>query len=139
MLKSGSSWNLVPLLASSTKGGERGRVESSGIRLGRGTTIQLLGPASKPTTRGLIHLWKHPWCWDHPRATRTHLTHHSPDSREATTFPHIVFFALLRRTHIQMSFILGTPKEESRNCPSFDSWNFGSSQLPAQTSDWDEV
>jgi hypothetical protein len=39
MLKSESSWNLVPLPASSTKGGWEGRAESSGIRLGRGTTI----------------------------------------------------------------------------------------------------
>jgi hypothetical protein len=49
------------------------------------------------------------------------------DSREATTFPHIVFFALLRRTRIQMAFIPRTPKEESRNCPDLDSRDFGSS------------
>jgi len=68
-----------------------------------------------------------------------HLTHHGPDSGEATTFPHIVFFALLRGTCIQMAFIPRTPKEESWNCPGLDSQNFGNSQLPAQTSDWDEV
>jgi hypothetical protein len=38
MLESGSSWNLVPLPTSSTKGGWEGRAESSGIRLERGTT-----------------------------------------------------------------------------------------------------
>jgi len=45
----------------------------------------------KPTTRGLVHLRKHPWCKDKPRATHIHLTHHGPDSGEATTFPHILF------------------------------------------------
>jgi len=62
MLKSGSSWNLVPLPASSTKGGWEGCAESSGIRLGRGTTIWLFGPASKPTTSWLGHFQKHSWC-----------------------------------------------------------------------------
>jgi hypothetical protein len=38
MLKSRSSWNLVPFPASNTKGGWEGRVESFRIRLGRGTT-----------------------------------------------------------------------------------------------------
>jgi len=28
---------------------------------------------------------------------------------------------LLRGTHIQLAFIPGTPKEESRNCPGLDS------------------
>jgi hypothetical protein len=46
----------------------------------------------------------------------THLTHHSPDSREATTFPLIVFSAALRRDYIQMALFLGTLKLESRNC-----------------------
>jgi hypothetical protein len=41
MLKSGSNWNLVPLPASSTKGGWERRVESSEIRLGRGTSYSL--------------------------------------------------------------------------------------------------
>jgi hypothetical protein len=47
----------------------------------------------------------------------THLTHHSPNSREAITFPHIVFSAALRRSYIRMALILETPKLESRNCP----------------------
>jgi hypothetical protein len=62
----------------------------------------------------------HFWCWDKPRATWTHLTHHGPDLGEATTFPHIVFFALLHRTYIQMVLFLGTPKVESRNCPGLE-------------------
>jgi hypothetical protein len=31
MLESGSNWNLVPLPASSTKGGERGMLKASGL------------------------------------------------------------------------------------------------------------
>jgi hypothetical protein len=58
-------------------------------------------------------------CWDKPQATWTHLTHHGPDSGEATTFPLIVFSAALRRTCIQMAIFPGTPKVESRNCPGF--------------------
>jgi len=57
----------------------------------------------------------------------THLIHHGPDSGEATTFPHIVFSAALRRTYIQMALFPGTPKVESRNYPSLDSRDFGRS------------
>ncbi len=46
-----------------------------------------------------------------------YLTHHGPNSGEATTFPHIVFSAALRRSYIQMAFFPKTPKWESRNCP----------------------
>jgi hypothetical protein len=35
----------------------------------------------------------------------THKTHHGPDSGEATTFPHIVFYASFRGTYIQMVFL----------------------------------
>ncbi len=139
MLKSRSSWNLVPFPASSTKGGEKGMLKALGLDQEEGQFIQLLGLASKLTTSWLVHLRKHFWCWDKPRAIWTHLTHHSLDFEEATTFPHIVFSALLCRTRIRMVFIPGTPKEESQNCLSLDSWDFGSSQLPTQTSDWDEV
>jgi hypothetical protein len=45
------------------------------------------------------------------------MTHHGPDSREATTFPLIVFSAALCRGYIQMALFPGTPKLESRNCP----------------------
>jgi hypothetical protein len=56
-------------------------------------------------TSWLVHLRNYYWCWDKPQATRTHLTHHSPDSGEATTFPHVIFSALLCRTHIRMAFV----------------------------------
>ncbi len=46
-----------------------------------------------------------------------HKTHHGPKSGEATTFPHIVFFAPLRRDFVQVALFPGTPKLESRNCP----------------------
>jgi hypothetical protein len=96
-------------------------------------------PASKPNTSCLeliLHLFGvgtshgRPW---------THLTHHGPDSGEATTFPHIVFSALLCGSHIQMALFPGTPKEESRNYPGLNSRDFGHSYLLAPTSDWSEV
>jgi hypothetical protein len=46
----------------------------------------------------------------------THLTHHGPDSGEATTFPLIVFFVAFRQGYIQMALFPETPKLESRNC-----------------------
>ncbi len=68
-----------------------------------------------------------------------HLTHQSPNSREATTFPHIVFSAAPRGSHIRMALFPRTPKEESQNCPGLDSWDFGHSYLLAPTSDQIEV
>ncbi len=65
MSKRGSSWNLVPLPA--LKGVE-GCVESSGIRLGRGTNY-LLGPAFKPNHKLVSSHLKHPRCWNKPWAT----------------------------------------------------------------------
>jgi hypothetical protein len=67
-------------------------------------------------TSWLVHIRKHSGCWDKPRATRTHLTHHNLDLGEATTFPHILFFAFAHGTYIRMAFCLETPKE-SWNCP----------------------
>jgi hypothetical protein len=69
----------------------------------------------------------------------THLTHHGPDLGETTTFPPIVFFALLRGNHIRMALFPGTPKEESRNCPGLNSRDFENSYLSAPTSDGSEV
>jgi hypothetical protein len=51
--------------------------------------------------------------------TRTHMTHHGPDSRGATTNLPIVFSVPIRRTCIRMALFPGTPKVESRNCPDF--------------------
>ncbi len=49
--------------------------------------------------------------------TSDHKTHHGPDSGDATTIPHIVYSATLRRTYIQVAQIPGTPEMESRNRP----------------------
>jgi len=69
----------------------------------------------------------------------THLTHHGPNSGEATTFPYIAFSALLRGSHIRMALFPRTPNEESRNCPGLDSQDFGHSYLLAPTFDWNGV
>jgi len=97
--------------------GVEGRVRSLGIRLGRGTRRSSLILHPKQTTKWLVHIREHPWVLRQGTGTLTHKTHHGPDSGEATTFPHIVFFATLRGGYIQMTFFPGTPKLESRNCP----------------------
>jgi len=71
---------------------------------------------NKPPT-WLVHIPGHPWVLGQATGTLDHETQHGPDSGEATTFPHIVFFAPLRRDHIQMALFLETHKLESRNCP----------------------
>jgi hypothetical protein len=53
------------------------------------------------------------------RLTRTHMTHHGPDSRGVTTIFPIVFSVLFRHAHTQVVVCPGTPKVESRNCPGF--------------------
>jgi len=68
------------------------------------------------------HTWpkygcdSHPWVLRQATGTLDHKTHHSPDSGEATTFPHIVFSAPHFEDYIQMALFPGTPKLESRNC-----------------------
>jgi hypothetical protein len=71
---------------------------------------------NKPPT-WLIHIPKHPWVLGQATGTLDHETHHGPDSGEATTFPHIIFSAMLRWGYIQIALFPGTPKLESRNCP----------------------
>jgi hypothetical protein len=97
--------------------GVEGRARSPGIRLGRGTSRSSLNLHPKQTTKWLVHIREHPWVLGQAMGTSTHKTHHGPDSGEATTFPHIVFSAMLRGGYIQMALFLGTPKLESRNCP----------------------
>jgi hypothetical protein len=48
----------------------------------------------------LVHILEHLWVLGQATSTLDHKTHHGPDSREATTFPHIVFFATLHRSYI---------------------------------------
>ncbi len=91
-------------------------LEVSGIRLGRRQAIHLLESASKPTTSWL-ELILHPFGVGTSHGQPwTHWTHHGPDSREVTTFPHIVFSAARGEGYIQMTHFLGTTKLESRNC-----------------------
>ena len=94
-----------------------GHARSPGIRLGRGTRLLSLNLHPKPTTRRLIHIRGHPWVLGQATGTLDHETHHGPDLGDATTIPHIVYSATLRRTHTQVALFPGTPKLESRNCP----------------------
>ncbi len=71
----------------------------------------------KTNHKGLVSIREHPWVWGQATGIWTHLTHHGPDSGEATTFPLIVFSAALHRGYIQMAFFPKTPKLESRNYP----------------------
>jgi hypothetical protein len=52
---------------------------------------------------------------------RTHKTHQGPNSREATTFPHIVYSTALHGSYIQMAFCPETPEGVSRNCQGWNS------------------
>jgi hypothetical protein len=74
---------------------------------------------NKPPT-WLVHIPGHPLVLGQATGTSDHKTHHGPDLGDATTIPHIVYSATLRRTHIQKALFPGTPKLESRNptkCP----------------------
>jgi len=120
------TWGTRPV--SSTKGGERGVLKAPRLDQEEGQAYAIIQSCIKiqPTSwlEFILHIFSvgtsHRWPW-------THLTHHGPNSGEATTFPHIVFFATLRRTCIQMVLFLGTPKVESRNCLGLDSRDFGRS------------
>jgi hypothetical protein len=109
-----------------------GRVGSPRIRLGRGTNKSSLNLHPKQTTKWLVHIPGHPWVLGQTTGTLDHKTHHGPDSREATTFPHIVYSAARDGGYIQMAQIPGTPRLESRNCPSWSPETLGAhnSRLP---------
>jgi hypothetical protein len=97
-------------------------------------------PASKPTPSWL-ELILHPFGvgTSHGRPW-THLTHHGLDSGEATTFPHIVLFALLRSLHCTLCNYLifdgataslpawgslcDTSRDTSRDAPPHDELSF---------------
>jgi hypothetical protein len=67
------------------------------------------------------------------------MTHHGPDSGDATTILPIVYYAFAHGSGIQMALFPRTPEVESRNYPGLDSRSFGTSYLLAPTSDRDEV
>jgi hypothetical protein len=97
--------------------GVEGRARSPGIRLGRGTRRSSLNLHPKQTTKWLVHIREHPSVLGQATGTLTHKTHHGPDSGEVTTFPHIVFSAMLHGGYIQMALFPGTLNLEFRNCP----------------------
>jgi hypothetical protein len=100
MLKSGSSWNLVPLPASNTKRGWEGHAESSEIRLGRGTSYLVTRSCiqNQPTS-WLVHIENTLGVDNKPRATLDSLdsprpglrgSHHLPPySILCVTLPHL--------------------------------------------------
>jgi hypothetical protein len=115
-------------LTRNTKGGVEGACLSSGIRTRKGDKpYSLTRTCIKLTTKWLIHILEHLGARTSHGQLWTHKTHHGLDSGEANTFPHIVFYAPLDDTCIQMAFCPGTPKEESRNCPNSDSHHFAAS------------
>ncbi len=123
--------------------GVEGHVRSPWIRLGRGTRLSSLNLHPKPTTKGLVHIREHPWVLGQATGTLTHKTYHGPDSGEATTFPHIVFFATLRGgTTSKWLFFPGLPSWSHEIVPKLfwlESQEFGSSYLLTAKSDQDEV
>jgi len=97
--------------------GVEGRARSPGIRLGRRTRRSSLNLHPRTNHKRVSSHSGHPWVLGQATGTSTHKTHHGPDSREAATFPHIVFSTTLCGGYIQMALFPGTPKLESRNCP----------------------
>ncbi len=80
---------------------------------------------TKLNIRWSVHSWSTFGAKTSHGQIRTHKIHHGPDLGEATTFPFIIYFMLLHEAHIQMAFCPMTPKWESQNSQSWDSYNFG--------------
>ncbi len=96
--------------------GVEGRARSPGIRLGRRFSRSSLNLHQNKPRKWLDHFPGHRGVLGQATGTLDHKTHHGPNSREATTFPYIVFSAMLCGGYIQMALFPGTPKLESRNC-----------------------
>jgi hypothetical protein len=56
----------------------------------------------KPNNKFVSAKLEHFWCMDSPWANKTH---HSPNLKEATTFPLIIFFVTSHGANTQMSFV----------------------------------
>jgi hypothetical protein len=98
-------------LTQNTGGGRGGVLELwDGTRKTDKLLVILSQICIKPTTSWLVRILEHLGARISHRRPWTHKTHHGPDSGEATTFPHIVFFAPLHGTYIQMAFIPGLPR-----------------------------
>ncbi len=111
--------------------GVEGRVETPGLDQEEEQVIHLLKPASNQPTRWLVHILKHLWCQDKPRATVNSLyspwlglegSHHLP--------PYSIFCAIPRGPHpngfLSRDSQVGVPKL-SQNCPGLDSSDFSRS------------
>jgi hypothetical protein len=119
------SWDLEARSQLPTLERVEGWVGSPGIRLGRRFSRSSLNLHQNKPPTWLVHISGHPWVLGQATGTLDHKTHHSLDSGEATTFPHILFSTPLRRAYIQMALFPGTPKLESRNCPGWSPGNLG--------------
>jgi hypothetical protein len=104
--------NLVPLPTSSTKRDRGVVLEAPGLDY---EEIKLFGHklAFKTNTSWLEVILHAFGVGSSHGLTRTHKTHHGPDSGDATTIFPIVYSALLRGGGIRMVFCPGTPKVES--------------------------
>jgi hypothetical protein len=61
--------------------------------------------ASNQPTRWLVLCWSTFGVRTSYGRLWTHKTHHGPNLEEATTFPHIIYFAPLRKGYVQMVFL----------------------------------
>jgi hypothetical protein len=118
--------NLVPLPASNTKRGRGVVLEASGLDY---KEIKLFGhePTSKTNTSWLELILHAFGVGTSHGLTRTHMTHHGPDSSDATTILPIVYYAFAHGSGIRMALFPRTPEVESWNCSGLDSRNFGTS------------
>jgi hypothetical protein len=118
--------NLVPLPTSNTKRGRGVVLEAPRLDSKK---IKLFGhePASKTNTSWLELIMHAFGVGISHGLTQIHMTHHGPDSGDATTILPIVFSAFPHGSGIRMALFPGTPEVASRNCPGLDSRDFGTS------------
>ncbi len=88
----------------------RGSCQKSRDQTRKRDQIILLESTSKTNHKGLVSIREHPWVLGQATGTLDYKTHHGPDSREATTFPHIVYSVALRaEATSKWFFFLGLP------------------------------
>jgi hypothetical protein len=67
-------------MASNSRKGVEGRVESPGIRLGRRFSRSNMNLHQNKPPTWLVHIPGHPWVLGQATSTLDHETHHGPDS-----------------------------------------------------------